>query len=417
MGKGYGRAERSTVTEVNVFETGPGEPERLTVAQAAALVESKLVSAEPLTNGEWLVAGAGKVGVAQIGDVTLRVKPKLPISRIFYLLGFSRGFAWRDDLVPYATADDLVHVLADAFVRQADRALGRGVIQGYVERDDELAVVRGRLRHREQVTRRFGQITPLLVRYDDFTIDVPENQLVRAAAKELRCVPGLDPGVASRLRAITQRLDEVSDLIPGLPLPAWRPTRRNAHYDTALWFASMILKGKSIDLPSGKVAVNGFMIDMAKVFEDFVAAALTDALENIDGKVKAQDGWCLDVGRTVSMKPDLVWYRAGKAIAVIDAKYKAEKPSGYPNADIYQTLAYCTALDLQAGHLVYAKGNETAQDLQLHGGVEVHAHALDLELQPAELLAQVDELAQSILLAAGRKPVAESEGATERSIR
>jgi len=405
------------MTEVDIFEVGAGEPVRLTVAQAAALVESKLVSAEPLTNGEWLVAGAGKVGVAQIGDVTLRVKPKLPISRIFYLLGFSRGFVWRDDLVPYATSEDLVHVLADAFVRQADRALGRGVIQGYVERDDELAVVRGRLRHREQVTRRFGQITPLLVRYDDFTIDVAENQLVRAAANVLRRVPGLDAGVASRLRAITQRLDVVSDLTPGVPLPTWRPTRRNAHYDTVLWFASMILKGQSIDLPIGAVAVNGFMIDMAKVFEDFVTAALSDALEKIDGKVKAQDGWYLDVGGTVSMKPDLVWYRAGKPIAVIDAKYKAEKPSGYPNADIYQTLAYCTALGLPAGHLVYAKGNETAQDLHLHGGIEVHAHALDLQLQPAELLAQVDELAQAILFATAHKRAAPPEHSEVRSAR
>lgn len=35
-----------------------------------------------------------------------------------------------------------------------DHGLGRGVILGYVERDDELAVVRGRMRYREQVTRR-----------------------------------------------------------------------------------------------------------------------------------------------------------------------------------------------------------------------------------------------------------------------
>jgi 5-methylcytosine-specific restriction endonuclease McrBC regulatory subunit McrC len=48
----------------------------------------------------------------------------------------------------------------------------------------------------------------------------------------------------------------------------------------------------------------------------------------------------------------------GSAVAVIDAKYKAEKPAGYPNADLYQLLAYCTILGLRSGHLVYAKGNE-----------------------------------------------------------
>ena len=312
----------------------------------------------PTQTGSWLVSGTGKVGVARVGDILLRLTPKVPIARIFYLLGFGRRFAWRDDLVPYDTADDLVHVLADAFARQAERALARGVIQGYVERDDELAVVRGRLRHREQVTRRFGQVTPLLVRYDDFTIDIPENQLVRAAAKVLRHVPGLDPLVARRLRAIVQRLDDVSDLVPGRALPAWRSNRRTAHYETTLWFASIILRHRSVDLPAGDVDVNGFMIDMATVFEDFVTVALGDALARIDGRVEPQDRQTLDIGGSVEMRPDLVWYRHGAPIAVIDAKYKAEKIAGYPNADLYQLLAYCTALGLQAGHLVYAKGNE-----------------------------------------------------------
>jgi 5-methylcytosine-specific restriction enzyme subunit McrC len=383
--------------EIEVAETGPGAEYTITAAEAASMVASRFVSVSPLPSGRWLVSGTGKVGVVQIGDVTVRVIPKLPIKRIFYLMGYGRGFVWRDDLVPYDTATDLVHVLADAFVRQADRALGRGVIQGYVERDDELAVVRGRMRYREQVTRRFGQITPLLVRYDDFTIDVAENQLVRAAAKVLRRVPGLDPMISRRLRAIIQRLDDVSDLIPGAPRPVWQSDRRNAHYETVLWFASMVLKNRAIDLPAGAVDVNGFVIDMATVFEDFVTATLTDSLERIDGRVRPQDPQPLDVGGTVKMAPDLVWYRGGKPVAVFDAKYKVEKVAGYPNADLYQMLAYCTALGLPVGHLVYAKGNEPEQTLVVRGSkVEIVTQALDLDQLPADLLAQVESLAERV---------------------
>ena len=39
------------------------------------------------------------------------------------------------------------------------------------------------------------------------------------------------------------------------------------------------------------------------------------------------------------LRPDIVWKVRGSAVAVIDAKYKAEKPAGYPNADLYQLLA------------------------------------------------------------------------------
>ncbi|MFG2286192.1 hypothetical protein ACGFOU_09035 [Streptomyces sp. NPDC048595] len=58
------------------------------------------------------------------------------------------------------------------------------------------------------------------------------------------------------------------------------------------------------------------------------------------------------------MKPDFVLYGPQDApLAVADAKYKAEKRGGYPDADLYQMLAYCTALGLPEGHLIYAKGN------------------------------------------------------------
>ena len=100
------------------------------------------------------------------------------------------------------------------------------------------------------------------------------------------------------------------------------------------------------------------------------------------------------------MKPDLVWYRGGKPLAVIDAKYKIEKVVGYPNADLYQMLAYCTALGLPIGHLVYARGNESEQQLVVRGsGVQLHVHALDLELMPTQLLIQVDEVASKIFAA------------------
>jgi 5-methylcytosine-specific restriction enzyme subunit McrC len=50
--------------------------------------------------------------------------------------------------------------------------------------------------------------------------------------------------------------------------------------------------------------------------------------------------------------------------------WAAGKPSGYPNADLYQLLAYCTVLGLRAGHLTYANILLCACHL-----LEVHAQA------------------------------------------
>lgn len=98
------------------------------------------------------------------------------------------------------------------------------------------------------------------------------------------------------------------------------------------------------------------------------------------------------------MKPDLAWLSSkGRHRAVIDAKYKAECPDGFPDADLYQMLAYCTVLGLCDGHLVYAKGNEPVltHTVQRSGAV-LHCHTLDLGLDPECLLRQVDDLAARI---------------------
>jgi 5-methylcytosine-specific restriction enzyme subunit McrC len=64
-------------------------------------------------------------------------------------------------------------------------------------------------------------------------------------------------------------------------------------------------------------------------------------------------------------------------------------------------LAYCTALQLAEGHLVYAKGNATEITHTVrYAGITIHAHTPDLAVAPSHLLIQVDELASRIAGAA-----------------
>ena len=92
-----------------------------------------------------------------------------------------------------------------------------------------------------------------------------------------------------------------------------------------------------------------------------------------------------------------MWKVRGSPAAVIDAKYKAEKPAGYPNADLYQLLAYCTVLGLRSGHLVYAKGNEKpVRHVVRRSGIEIFSHAVDLDQPPDRLLLQMSDLSERI---------------------
>lgn len=361
---------------------------------ASALTAAGVLGGHRVAPRVWELAPGTKVGVARVGDVTVWIRPKVPIERILFLMGYARHPGWRTDDVDLADIEDLLPALAEAFAVQAEAAVEQGLLQGYIEVDDQLTVLRGRLRDQEQLRRRFGIAVPLLVRYDDHTIDIAENRLLRGATDLLLGLPGVAPKVRARLRGLRHILAEVTPLARGAQLPGWQPSRLNQRYHVALWLAELLLQDNALDQVPGSVRVNGFLVDMAKVFEDFLTATLTRALEARGGHCRAQDPVDLDVVGRVRMNPDLVWYQHGHPAAVIDAKYKAEKPSGFPNADVYQLLAYCTALQLPDGHLVYAKGNETTLTHEIrNAGITVHAHALDLALPPAELLAEVEALA------------------------
>jgi 5-methylcytosine-specific restriction enzyme subunit McrC len=84
--------------------------------------------------------------------------------------------------------------------------------------------------------------------------------------------------------------------------------------------------------------------------------------------------------------------RAGRSVAGVD---------GFPDADLYQILAYYTAVKLADGHLVDAKGNTTEITHQVrHTDITIHAHTLDLDTPPADLLSQVERLARQIVTTA-----------------
>jgi 5-methylcytosine-specific restriction enzyme subunit McrC len=171
-------------------------------------------------------------------------------------------------------------------------------------------------------------------------------------------------------------------------VPGWQPTRLNARYHTALRVAELALRETSVEEGPGEVTVNGFLLDMPKLFEDFVTMALREVLVAVyGGHVDDQDPHYLDEAGQVLLLPDIVWKLRGTPLAVVDAEYKVEKPTGYPNADLYQLLAYCTALGLQVGHLVHAKGSaEPAHHVVRRSGIQIICHAIELEAEPATLL-------------------------------
>lgn len=77
-----------------------------------------------------------------------------------------------------------------------------------------------------------------------------------------------------------------------------------------------------------------FSLTWRRCSKTFFAAARGAALQRRSGRCHANWQEYLDVDQGVRMRLDPLWRSTdGRALAVIDAKYKAEEPAGFPNAD------------------------------------------------------------------------------------
>jgi 5-methylcytosine-specific restriction enzyme subunit McrC len=403
--------------EIALKEGDPwSAPRRLTGAQLTELNAAEAVQTRPAGNGMWQLRTrrqAPLVGAVRLGrgesEVQLRIAPKISIARLLFLVEYAqqpKSATWQDAEVAAREAADLVPALAHAFGRAADRALRQGALLGYREINDAATVVRGKLRVGDQLTRHYTFQLPAELRYDDYTADIPENRLLLTAAQRLLRLPGIRDDTRSMLRRILVRLVGVSPLQPSEPPPTWQATRLNARYHTALGLADLVLRGNSYELDAGrKVRVDGLLLSMWQLFQDFVTVAIARALRKYGGECRFQDPHHLDHSRLIQLDPDLVYYRQSATsgnpvspVAVTDAKYTVTRgPKGHPD-HLYQVVTYCTVLGVRRGFLVYAQGPEAGhRTLRIRGSdIEIVQYPLDLTQPPSNLLHQIQVLADEI---------------------
>ena len=382
----------------------------LTHAEAGELRASGFVQVVTGSrHGRWRVRGGRYVGSAVIGladPIDVRIKPKVTVNRLLFLIGYAeQQQKWQQQEIEVSEAASLLPAAAHVFARAADRAMREGVLLGYREIHTALPQVVGRIRESDQVRIRYGFPVPVEVRYDDFTPDIAENQILLAAAHRLLRLTDIYAETRKSLHHLLVRLGGVQRLPLGRPLPPWHLTRLNRRYSTALGLAELVLRGASYELDgTDSVRADGLLVvDMWKVFEKFITVGLTSALRRYGGECTPQDTrHHLDAAHLFQLIPDLVYDQPGQdavqaPAAVIDAKYVIETGSSANRDHVYQVLAYCTAARVRRGYIVYAEGPSQPIVHRIPGAdIEIVQYPLDLSQPPAELLTQLDGLAMQI---------------------
>ena len=183
----------------------------LTRSQAEAIQRTGFVDVSPAPAERWRVTASSYIGSLVVDGVELLVRPKINPENLFLLLepGLPPS-AWRKEAFDYDISSDLLPSVIAFFARTVETTLGRGVLRSYLGREDSLVALRGRLDVVGQF-KRAGVLTPVACTYQEFTEDVIENRVLRAAIRLALSIPRVDSRERQRLMRQLVALEGVAD--------------------------------------------------------------------------------------------------------------------------------------------------------------------------------------------------------------
>ncbi len=295
-----------------------------------------------------------------ISDATLRAR-LIHMLAVTYDLPIEAGaitqLGWQRNTV--------LELLIRLFCAKLTDAIRQGMPRHYLEHQDDLTALRGRL----DATRQFSTLAvspqKLACRFDTLSPDIALNQVMRAAVTKLSRLTAA-PDNQRALRELSFVYADVAE-IPSSALRWDRIVldRTNRRWRDLLSLARLFLSDRHQQTSAGTIDGHALLFEMNVLFEKYVERILSQALAGTRFRVSSQGGHrdCLyedegDIGR-FRTRPDLI-IRQGEEIAlIIDTKWKRitrridDPKQGVSQADVYQLMAYGRLYDCPNVMLLY----------------------------------------------------------------
>ncbi|PRP85161.1 McrBC 5-methylcytosine restriction system component [Planoprotostelium fungivorum] len=366
------------------------------------------------------------IGIIELNTKVLVIQPKISVHNILFLLCYTwHPLEWRNDLNMFSPMnEDKMEALSQAIAHTfVSKTFKKSVCQGYKEVEDTLPQVRGRIVWSKQITKHMGRHIPLEVKFEEFTEDIVENRLLKAACFTLLKTKNLSPTLRKSLRLIDSKLDDVTlQEFKEKDLPDVQYSHGvNDHYKPSIDIAKFVLKNLMWTIQHGSFDAPIFLLYMPKVFEDFVVNSLreTKAMRELGASSK---NFCqnhptrFDEDESYIIKPDITFWDQSLCLFVGDCKYKRlrkntadlefyeEDESKSSTSDLYQMMAYMQSLSLTTGFLLYAEDRSPEgdpkrpvhyTDIKIRGSV-IKRRAVNLHARPSDILEQVEGIGMEI---------------------
>jgi len=299
------------------------------------------------------------------------VRPKGKIEDLFHMIAVSGrserriperiGADWNPAQYP-----DLLDFMAHDFSVGLHRIERYGFWKLYEECHYILPLVRGKISVNDTVRGPWmhGFSHMLACQVADPNINFAPNRVLRACTISLLRTYGLSKADRKNLykwERIFRRIplrdsrQDVREVAKLLYSKRQIPSSR-MYYRDLLSIALFVLEHSSISLAiEGPVDLNAFAVNMDQVFEGYVRSVIADGLSAEGYSVKdgnQSERFLFENSNEYRIRPDILIEKAGRVVAVADAKYTKGKPS---KDDMAQILSYMAAFGHSKGLLICPK--------------------------------------------------------------
>jgi 5-methylcytosine-specific restriction enzyme subunit McrC len=256
---------------------------------------------------------------------------------------------------------DFFEILIYLFSKYTKELLSSSIYQKYVEIENELSFVKGRIDFDGYITNNLsrGRNHKVSCVFDSFEMDNNFNQCIKQVSKLLLSATK-DAQNKRNLYDILFLLDEVSDV--AISAEECKKILFNpmfSSFETVRDYCVLFLENSVSFNYKNSLKLFAFLLPMEYVFEDFLFGFIDREIDGVKPYGQVKDTF-LDTEKKFNLRPDLL-LKAGDHKFIADTKYKmvyadeTDPKKGISQNDLYQMVAYAIRFNTTDIKLFYPK--------------------------------------------------------------
>lgn len=231
-------------------------------------------------NDLYEVVVADAIGALALPNLTLIVKPKIPLAHFTHIARRALPLARMDAAALSLDAGDgFQDLVAFWFLAAAERVVNSGLNVDYEPRTEIQPVMRGRLHAHPTFRRWLSGHVDVTCEFDDLDVDTAHNRVLKAGLAAISRGSSLSDRVQRRGRVLLRSFSSVGPLRP-TDLTA-RLARGEFRYRTALQLAIAVLHAAGRSLRDGAQHSHSFLYRTPDLIEEGIRQILNESLDPV----------------------------------------------------------------------------------------------------------------------------------------